>query len=182
MGKHKKTIKHFNIPGHAHELTFSCFHRYPLLNADRTCQWLAEKTERARLKWNYDVLAYCFMPEHVHLVVLPLDEEYEIETFLQSVKQPVSQEAGNFLRKNDERKWLERLKDGKGSFRFWQKGPGYDRNITEETTLRKMIDYVHLNPVRRGLVERAEDWQWSSARYYATGEQGPITIAKWPFS
>jgi putative transposase len=30
-----------------------------------------------------------------------------------------------------------------------------------------MIDYIHANPVRRGLVTRAEDWEWSSARWYA---------------
>ena len=30
-----------------------------------------------------------------------------------------------------------------------------------------MIEYIHANPVRRGLVERAEDWEWSSARWYA---------------
>jgi len=33
--------------------------------------------------------------------------------------------------------------------------------------LRAMIDYIHANPVRRGLVARAEDWEWSSARWYA---------------
>jgi REP-associated tyrosine transposase len=32
--------------------------------------------------------------------------------------------------------------------------------------LRAMIDYIHANPVRRGLVARAEDWEWSSARWY----------------
>jgi putative transposase len=33
--------------------------------------------------------------------------------------------------------------------------------------LRAAIDYIHANPVRRGLVARAEDWEWSSARWYA---------------
>jgi hypothetical protein len=32
---------------------------------------------------------------------------------------------------------------------------------------RRAIDYIHANPVRRGLVEKAEDWEWSSARWYA---------------
>jgi putative transposase len=51
--------------------------------------------------------------------------------------------------------------------RFWQPGGGYDRNITSIEALRAMIDYIHANPVRRGLVARAEDWEWSSARWYA---------------
>src|SRR5262249_48785979 len=51
--------------------------------------------------------------------------------------------------------------------RFWQPGGGYDRNITSAAALRAVIDYIHANPVRRGLVARAEDWEWSSARWYA---------------
>jgi hypothetical protein len=51
--------------------------------------------------------------------------------------------------------------------RFWQPGGGYDRNITSSEALRAVIDYIPANPVRRGLVARAEDWEWSSARWYA---------------
>ena len=43
--------------------------------------------------------------------------------------------------------------------RFWQPGGGYDRNITTTATLRAMIEYLHANPVRRGLVAKAEDWE-----------------------
>jgi putative transposase len=66
---------------------------------------------------------------------------------------------------------LERLCDrqpnGDVNYRFWQRGGGYDRNVHEPKTLRKMIEYIHDNPVRRGLVKEAVDWPWSSARYYA---------------
>jgi len=70
---------------------------------------------------------------------------------------------------------LEHLRDeqpnGKVSYRFWQRGGGYDRNVWEPDTLRKMIEYIHDNPVRRGLVTRATDWPWSSARFNAgTGD------------
>jgi REP element-mobilizing transposase RayT len=51
--------------------------------------------------------------------------------------------------------------------RFWQPGGGYNRNLTSTAALRAAMDYIPANPVRRGLVARAEDWQWSSARWYA---------------
>jgi putative transposase len=44
---------------------------------------------------------------------------------------------------------------------------GYDRNINDPRTLLYMIEYLHHNPVRRGLVKRATAWPWSSARFYA---------------
>jgi hypothetical protein len=40
-----------------------------------------------------------------------------------------------------------------------------DRNLDHAETVLAAIDYLHRNPVRRGLVERAVDWQWSSARW-----------------
>jgi putative transposase len=64
---------------------------------------------------------------------------------------------------------------GKKAFRFWQEGPDYDRNLSSEQAVLAAIDYIHLNPVRRGLVARASDWKWSSARWYASDgkEQDP---------
>jgi len=42
------------------------------------------------------------------------------------------------------------------------------------------LDYRHRNPVQRGLVPRPEDWKWSSARHYATGEEGVVEIeSRW---
>jgi len=51
-------------------------------------------------------------------------------------------------------------------YHFWQEGGGYDRNINEANTLMFMIDYLHQNPVRRGLVEHGWQWKWSSAGWY----------------
>lgn len=44
--------KSYNIAGHAHELTFSCYHRYPFLRAERCCQWLGEAINDARERLN----------------------------------------------------------------------------------------------------------------------------------
>jgi putative transposase len=75
--------------------------------------------------------------------------------------------------------WIPRItrKRGKKTERlFWQSGGGYDRNVTEPRTLREMIDYIHLNPVRRGLVERPEDWKWSSAAWFLGVGDSPLRL------
>ena len=56
--------------------------------------------------------------------------------------------------------------DGRIEHRFWQRGGGYDRNIVELATILAVIEYIHNNPVRRGLVTCVTDWLWSSARWY----------------
>ncbi len=85
------------------------------------------------------------------------------------MKQPVGQKAVAFLN-SDAPEWLPRITRTRGGSTerlFWQSGGGYDRNIDEPKTLPKMIDYIHMNPVRRGLVPRAIDWPWSSAGWFA---------------
>jgi putative transposase len=60
--------------------------------------------------------------------------------------------------------------DKKIRYRFWQRGGGYDRNLISKDAVISSIQYIHANPVRRGLVETPEDWPWSSARFYARRE------------
>jgi putative transposase len=151
-------------------LTFSCFHRLPLLSRDRTRQWFIEAMSKARERRNLALWAYVLMPEHVHIIVWPRDARYEVRLIRTALKVPVQRKALRYLREQAP-EFLEKLRDeqpnGEVHYRFWQRGGGYDRNVHDPATLRQMIDYIHLNPVRRGLVEQATDWPWSSARYYA---------------
>ena len=114
-------------------------------------------------------VAFVLMPEHVHLLVYPTTNPVRIDRLLSAIKQPYSVRIRTILEENHS-PLLERLmvreRPGKWSFRYWQEGPGYDRNFNTEAATWAAIDYIHLNPVRRGLVERIEDWRWSSARWY----------------
>jgi putative transposase len=157
-----------NEPGHAHELTFSCYGRRPFLKSERSCRWLADALDAARAAHDFDLFAYVFMPEHVHVIVCPRNREYAMAAILKSIKQSVARRAVAYLREHDPAS-LDRIRVQRGrrvEHRFWQAGGGYDRNITGGRMLAAMIDYVHANPVRRGLCERPADWTWSSAGWF----------------
>ena len=174
--------KTFNTSGHAHELTFSCYRRHPFLQAERTCLWLAEAINQARLKYDFALWAYVFMPDHAHIILFPREAQYDIGKIAGAIKLPVARRAVQFLQANKS-PWLEKLtrqRDTRTERLFWQSGGGYDRNITSGKTLLQMIDYVHLNPVRRGLVERAMDWRWSSAAAFESGIS-PISVDAIPW-
>ena len=169
-------------PGHAHELTFSCFRRFRFLEAERTCLWLIEAIAAARAGLDFDVWAYVLMPEHVHLIVRPRRAKYSIAEILKAVKEPVGRRAMAFL---EERRpdWLPRLtrhRRGRRERLFWQSGGGFDRNIAEPQTLQHMIDYIHQNPVRRRLVSRAADWRWSSAGWYEGRDESVLAPDRIP--
>jgi putative transposase len=169
-GTFRHQRRSWNEAGHAHELTFSCYDRLPLLGRDRSRRWLIHALDAARREHAFELWAYVVMPEHVHVLLLPRRDDYRIDQILKSIKQSVARKAMRFLR-DSAPAWLDRLAvrrfDGRVEHRFWERGGGYDRNITSARTAWFSVDYLHNNPVRRGLVERATDWAWSSARWYA---------------
>src|SRR5437868_11854332 len=151
----------YNIPGHAHELTFSCFHRHPFLKAERCCQWLADAIQDARHRLAFHLWAYVFMPDHVHLIVYPYAESYSVARILETIKRPVGAKAIRYLEATSS-PWLATLTRQRGQRTervFWQSGGGYDRNITSPGTLLRMIDYLHENPVRKKLVDDPREWR-----------------------
>jgi putative transposase len=166
----RKERRSSSAPGQAHELTFTCYKRLPLLSKGRTRTWFIEALDHARVKCAFELWAYVIMPEHAHVLLLPTRDDYDISLILQSIKQPIARRATNYLRQRAPG-WLEQLKvtwpTGRVEHRFWQQGGGYDRNVVEPKTAWSAVDYFHLNPVRRGLVGSATEWMWSSARWYA---------------
>jgi putative transposase len=165
-----RKIRHtFDVPGHAHELTFSCYRGLALLGRDRTRRWMIESLVRAREHGLCALWAYVIMPEHVHVLLRPATD-ITVAQMLKAIKQPVSRRAMDHLRQYSPT-WLDKLvvarPSGRAEHRFWQQGGGYDRNIIDPKAALAVIDYLHANPVRRGLVARATDWPWSSVRWYA---------------
>jgi putative transposase len=118
---------------------------------------------------SYRLLAFVLMPEHVHLLVQPKRDASHIPSLLFAIKRPASFQIKRYVEQKDPsllQSLMIRQRPGVVTFRFWQEGPGYDRNLTEPAAILTAMEYLHLNPVRRGLCERAIDWKWSSARYY----------------
>lgn len=106
---HHKRRRQYNLPGQAHELTFSCQHRLPLLSKDRTRLWFIETLDQARKRWNFDIWAYVIMPEHVHVLLRPREAEYNMGMIMKGIKQPVARNAIDYLRANAP-DFLDRLK------------------------------------------------------------------------
>ena len=157
-------------------MTFTCYRRFRFLSAERTCEWLARAIEDARAKRDFALWAFVFMPEHVHLIVRPRLVAYDVAKILRAIKEPVGRQAVPFIRLHAPQ-WLPRITRRRGrrvERLFWQSGGGFDRNIMEPKALAAMLDYLHMNPVRRGLVERASDWRWSSAGWYEGKPSCPL--------
>ena len=98
---------------------------------------------------------------------------------LWQIKRPVTATALKWVRAHSPA-FLRRMADvqpsGRTTYRFWQRGGGYDRNLRRASDISEKIRYIHENPVRRGIVERPEEYPLSSARDWIMEEPGPVPI------
>src|SRR5450755_3224276 len=150
--------------GHLHFITWSCYHRQPMLATAVSRDLLLSVLEQMRERYRFVVIGYVVMPEHVHL----LSSEPQIgnlSTVVQAVKLGFARRViGDTRSAVPIRTWQRRFYD----FNVWS----YPKEIEK-------LKYMHRNPVVRGLVKEPGDWAWSSYRSYACGEKGIVRINDW---
>ncbi|MCW5775770.1 MAG: transposase [Phycisphaeraceae bacterium] len=161
---YRKPMRRRDIPGGVRFITFSCRRRLPLLRSAVICRVVLEAMARARTRFSLEIFAWVLMPEHVHLLLRP-PEGGVLAPALKSLKLSVSMRVIARWREI-EAPILSRILDADGCPRYWQKGGGFDRNVRDEHEFLREVRYIHRNPVERGLVERPEDWEWSSVRWW----------------
>jgi putative transposase len=144
-----------------HFVTFSCYHREPNLRPTLRKDLFLTVLERVRQQYRFGVIGCVVMPEHVHLL-LSKPESTNLSVVLQVLKQIVSRK-------------VSAIEPSALAVSFWQRR-FCDFNVRTEHKRIEKLKYLHQNPVTRGLVEKPEDWEWSSFRYYAFGEPFPVTI------
>jgi putative transposase len=147
----------FHHSGAFHFISFSCYHRLPLLARRSGYETFEAEFEDVRSQYGFVVAGYVLMPEHVHLL-LNEPRQGTIATVIQVLKQKTSR----------------KLK-GVGEDQFWQHRY-YDFVVPSEKKRVEKLRYMHRNPVKRGLAPGPAAWRWSSFRHYATGEIGAVEI------
>ena len=117
---------------------------------------LANSLSRMRQKHGFLLTAWVFLPDHWHAIIHP-PYPLTISTVFKAVKKS-STTGINVRRREVGGLWQERF---------------FDRALRTVREYHEKVEYIHLNPVRRGLVKRPEDWKWSSMREFAgvSGEE-----------
>ncbi|MHC4114880.1 MAG: transposase [Planctomycetota bacterium] len=119
-------------------------------------KWLEQYTKEYKLS----ILAYCLMPNHIHSVVVPL-VLHALSKCLKICHMLYSQ-------------YFNRKEDRVGH--LWQ--GRFHSCVLDEKHLYAAIRYVETNPVRAKLVQKPEDWKWSSARAHIGMEKSIVSLGK----
>jgi len=101
----------------------------------------------------YELLVFCIMPNHVHLVCTPLEKAesvcYGLGEILHSLKGRTARQANLILSR---------------SGTFWQ-DESYDHIVRDDAELERIVKYVVYNPVKAGLVDDWKEWKWTYCQY-----------------
>ena len=122
------------------------------LSEDRVAEIVVNSIRYHDGEW-FDALAFCIMPNHVHLVITPSEKtaetHYSLTQIMHNIKRNSAKQANQVLGRTGA---------------FWQH-ENYDHWVRDQAELERIIKYVLYNPVKAGLVEDWTKWKWSYCKY-----------------
>jgi REP element-mobilizing transposase RayT len=120
--------------------------------------------------------AYVLMENHLHLIAAAADLSREMQSF----KSFTAKAMIGLLQQQRSQNWLEELRSHKrpdkveSTYQVWQEG-FHPQAIDSLEKMEQKLQYIHHNPVKRGYVDEACHWRYSSARNYE-GRQGILDV------
>ena len=186
-------LRRYNEPGHIHFWTVSCHRRLGFFHDDGMKRIVCDGLTKMRDRFGVCLVAYVVMLDHIHAIVYPhprgAKQPVPVSTLLRTFKQHVGYHGKRYLReywRRHRRLWSDPLTgwatDADAEKPIWTTR-GYDFNIDRYDTPREKLDYCRKNPVTRSLVDRAEDWFWSSYRFYELDDRSALAMdwdGAWP--
>src|SRR5215510_11988861 len=145
-------------------LTSVAKNRLPVFQTDEIKAITCSALDDARQSGGFAIYAYVIMPDHIHLIT---DSILKPSKTLQYVNGTISHKLINYLKERNYSSSLKKLERPIGrrrrQYSLWDHHPDARLLLTEEMLMQR-VHYTHQNPVRAGLVDRAEDYRWSSIR------------------
>lgn len=148
------------LPGYPYHVTQRGNRRQQTFFEDGDYALYLDLLSEAARKAGAEIWAYCLMPNHVHVIVVPSDEDGLRGTFADAHRRYTG-----FI--NARARWTGHLWQGR-----------FGAVVMDEPHLAHAMRYVALNPVCARLVDRAEEWAWSSVRAHLAGkDDGVVRVA-----
>ena len=165
-------------PTYPYFLTCTILHWIPIFTRQQSVQIVLDCLKYLQEKDNLKLFAYVILENHLHMVV----QSDNLEKSMKSFKQFSAKELLKLLKKEGVTTILEQLQFYKKThhratdYQVWEEGYQPKLLQTDEMMISK-IKYIHQNPIKRGYVEEASHWRYSSARDYE-GVEGLIGIER----
>jgi putative transposase len=160
--------------GHLHFITFSCYRRVPFLRSVRARNVFVQILGQVRDRYEFSLVGYVVMPDHVHLLIGEPTKGTP-STVIQVLKQRVSRRLRRKKRAFPGQLNLNFESGEPQQPRIWQRR-FYDFNVWSLKKRVEKLHYMHMNPLKRRLVDHPKDWPWSSFSFYSNPKHGWIRV------
>lgn len=166
-----------NIAGGTYFFTVNTLRRLPILTEPPVREALREAIRQTRMTAPFDIDAWVLLPDHLHCIWTLPQGDADFSMRWSKIKRYVSQQCGKtFVIDNVCASRTKRHESGLWQRRFWE------HQIRDDADFARHADYIHWNPVRHGLVNRAVDWPYSTfhrfvcdGRWKSSTEPGIVT-------
>ena len=161
-------------------ITTTVVKHIPVFNNYNFCYILISNIKHYRKKYKFVVLGYLIMPSHFHGIVIVNPKYGTISDIMRDIKKFTAWKIFYYLTDRNNRKLLEIFEESaKGlrnqSKKLWM--PRFDDEaIRDQQMFWTKLNYIHNNPVKAGLVSRAEEYRYSSARNYISGDHSILEV------
>ncbi|OQK16055.1 transposase [Methyloprofundus sedimenti] len=167
MGRSRYTITE---PDQAHFMTCTVMEWLPVFTRTETVQIILDCWQYQREHQGLKLYGYVILENHLHFVA----QAPQLDKCISSFKSFTARQLIDYLKARHAESLLARLRFSKCAhkvdreYQFWQEGV-HAEMVFSEAIMREKLDYIHQNPIKRGYVEKAEHWRYSSAGHYAGG-------------
>ena len=165
-------------PTHPHFVTCTVLHWLPLFTRQESVDIVLQCLRYLQQNDDFKLYAYVVLENHIHMVV----QSNDIGKSMESFKKYTANELLKLLQKENVKTILDQLRFYKKAHRvdkiyqIWEEGYHPKLMQTDAMIINK-INYIHQNPVKRGYVDEATHWRYSSARDYE-GMRGLIDVER----
>jgi len=172
-------------PGQLEFITTSTYWRTPLFRSERFCQEFVATLDAVRTEFAFLLMGWVLMPEHFHVLLKPEPADLTPK-IVQQLKQRTALHILGALREHEQHPWCDRMLrrlrlpatvHSQARHRVWERRY-YPFNVYSDQKLQEKLDYMHANPVKRGLVSSPEEWLWSSFRFYYLNDASVLRMER----
>jgi putative transposase len=173
-------------PGHDQFITTSVYRRVPLFRSERLARHFVDGFRELRIELEFALIGWVLMPDHFH-VLLRSDPADATTLIVQQLKQRSAFRILRELKEHAEHVWCAKILvrlhlpetvHDHSTYRVWQRR-FHPFNVYTEKKREEKINYMHNNPVKRGLVHHPGEWPWSSWRFYYRGDVSLLAMDRY---
>lgn len=155
------------VPGGTFFFTVVTHQRCPFLTTEKARGCLRRAIQHVHTKHPFNIDAIVLLPDHLHCIwTLPKSDQ----DFSQRWSRIKAKFTDNYLAAGGSETDISESRAKRGERGLWQRR-FYEHTVRDADDYKRCVDYIHINPLKHGLVDRVSDWLWSSFhRYVRLGE------------